>query len=110
MRFRPTENRIVVKPDPAPEQTAAGLVLSEESRKPPNCGTVVGVGPGLLTLDGGRAPMQIREGDRVVFSPFAGEEVDLLDTGRREDALLVMRESDVQVVLMDKSIGLSAVA
>ena len=79
--------------------------LPQETRQPSCVGTVLAVGPGLLTLDGSRAPMQVRVGDRVTFGVYAGEYVDPRDTGRREDMVLIMRESDVQFVVESESVA-----
>ena len=105
MNIRPIENRIVVKPDARQSVTDGGVVLPQETRQPSCVGTVLAIGPGLLTLNGTRAPMQVRVGDRVTFGVHAGEYVDMQDTGRREDMVLIMRESDVQFVVESESVA-----
>jgi len=87
---RPTSDRIVVQRDEAAEITPGGIVIPGEARDKPVRGVVVAVGPGLLLADGERGPMEVCEGDRVVFGTYGGTEVEV-----EGDTLTVMRESEV---------------
>lgn len=88
--IRPTSDRIVVKRDDPAKQTPGGIVLPNESRDVPPRGTVVAVGPGRILEDGKYGPMEVSEGDTVVFSPYHSTEVRVGD-----EFLVVMRESEV---------------
>ena len=94
MRIEPLGDKIVVKRTEAEEMTAGGIVLPDSSREKPQQGRVLSVGQGAMLRDGTRAKLQIGEGDRVLFSSYAGTEIDV--DGQE---LLIMSESDVLAVL-----------
>jgi chaperonin GroES len=71
-----------------------GIVLPDSAREKPARGTVVAIGSGKLLDDGSRAPSQLKEGDQVLFSSYAGENVEIDDV-----EYLLMREDDVLAVL-----------
>ncbi len=75
MNLKPLEDRIVVKPNEAETQTASGLVIPDTAKEKPQMGEVLAVGPGALDDDGDRMPMDVKVGDRVLYSKFAGTEV-----------------------------------
>jgi chaperonin GroES len=92
MGLKPIGDRIIVRREAAEEKTAGGIVLPDTARNKPQRGEVVAVGPGKLDKDGKRSPMQLKAGDKVLFTSWAGDEVQ----DRREKAeLLVMHEGDV---------------
>ena len=90
--FTPLGERVVVKPADQDEvTTASGLILPDTAREKPQEGEVVAVGPGRSTEDGkGRVAMEIKVGDRVIYSKFAGTEYKDGD-----DEYLILRESDI---------------
>ncbi|MBM3935487.1 MAG: co-chaperone GroES [SAR202 cluster bacterium] len=89
--FKPTGNRIVVQPNTAKEQkTAGGIFIPDTAKEKPQEGTVVAIGPGKLTDDGKRVPMDIKVGDIVVYSKYGGTEYKEGDV-----EYLVLREDDV---------------
>ena len=94
MRIEPLGDKIVVKRMEAEETTAGGIVLPEAAKEKPQQGRVLSVGQGALLSDGTRATAQVGEGDRVLFSSYAGTEIDV--DGQE---LLIMSESDVLAVL-----------
>ena len=94
MRIEPLGDKIVVKRMEAEETTAGGIVLPDSARDKPQTGRVLSVGSGRLLEDGSRAKPQVSEGDRVLFTSYAGTEVDV-DDGK----LLIMPESDILAVL-----------
>ncbi len=94
LNLRPLADRVVVEPIEKEETTAAGIVLPETAKEKPQEGRVLAVGPGKLDEKGERLPMEVKEGDRVLFSKFAGTEVKLNDK-----KLLIMRESDILAVI-----------
>jgi len=89
--FKPLGNRIVVEPSEEDAQmTAGGIYIPDTAKEKPQEGTVVAVGPGKLTDDGNRVPMELAVGDTVVYSKYGGTEF-------REGDIeyLVLREDDV---------------
>jgi chaperonin GroES len=78
MKLEPLGDRVVVEPEDELEQrTPSGLVIPDTAKEKPQIGKVVAVGPGALDDDGNRLPMDVKEGDRVLYSKFAGTEVKL---------------------------------
>ena len=94
MRIEPLGDKIVVKRTEADEKTDGGIVLPASAREKSQQGRVLSVGVGRLLEDGSRAKPQVDEGDRVLFSSYAGTEVDV--DGSK---LLIMAESDILAVL-----------
>ena len=94
MKVVPLGDKVVVKRLEPEETTPGGIVLPDSSRDKPVEGRVLSVGDGRMLPDGQRVPHQVREGDRVVFSRFAGTEV-VVDN---ED-VLIMGEEDLLAVL-----------
>ena len=90
MNLQPLEDRIVVRPDEAEEKTVSGLVIPDSAKEKPQQGEVLAVGDGKLDDDGKRVPLDVAEGDEVLYSKYGGTEI----TVDGED-LLVLRESDV---------------
>lgn len=96
MGLKPIADRIVVRREAAEEKTAGGILLPDTAKNKPQRGTVLAVGPGKLNDDGTRAPMQLKAGDKVLFTSWAGDEVK--DRAADGDILL-MREGDVLCVV-----------
>jgi len=94
MRVEPLGDKVVIKRLEADEKTPGGLVLPDTAREQPRQGRVLSVGDGCMLPDGRRAPHQVREGDRIVFSSYAGTEV-VVDN---ED-MLIMAEDDILAIL-----------
>ncbi len=93
-KLRPLNDKIVVKRLEAEEMTKGGIVLPDTAKEKPKEGKVVAVGEGKLMKDGTRAKMQVAEGDRVLFTSYAGNEVKL---GGEE--LIIMDEGDVLAIV-----------
>ena len=83
-------DRLVVKPTDQEEVTASGIILPDTAQEKSQEGEVVAVGPGRLTDEGKRVPMELKKGDRIIYSKFAGTEYK--DGG---EEYLILRESDV---------------
>ena len=94
IRLQPLGDRIVVQREESEQTTAGGIVLPDSAKEKPARGTVVAVGDGKLLEDGSRAPSQLSDGDRVLFTSYAGESVEVDDA-----EYLLMRESDVLAVI-----------
>ena len=96
VNIKPLEDRIVVKPLEAEQTTASGLVIPDTAKEKPQQGKVLAVGPGRMSKDGKRVGMQVKEGDTVLFSTWAGDEYKAHSTG---DNILVMNEGDVLAII-----------
>lgn len=94
MKLVPLGENIVVKRIEAEEMTAGGIVLPDTAKEKPSEGRVLSVGDGRLLKDGTRAKSQISDGDRVIFSSYAGNEVSI-----DGEELLIMAEGDILAVL-----------
>ena len=94
MRIEPLGDKIVVKRIEAEETTAGGILLPEGAREKPQEGKVLSVGNGLMLSDGSRAAFQVKEGDRVLFTSYAGTEITVDD-----GILLIMTEGDILAVM-----------
>jgi chaperonin GroES len=73
--IKPLEDRIVVKSLEAEQTTASGLVIPDTAKEKPQEGEVLAVGPGRIDDKGNRVPLDIKEGDRVIYSKYGGTEV-----------------------------------
>ncbi len=94
LKLQPLGDRVVVEREAAEEVTSGGIVLPDTAKDKPARGTVVSLGNGRLLEDGSRAEFQVKAGDRVLFSSYAGEQFKV---GDRE--LLLMREEDILAVI-----------
>lgn len=94
MRIEPLGDKIVVKRMDAEETTAGGIILPDSAQEKPQEGKVLSLGNGRMLPDGSRAPFQVKEGDRVLFTSYAGTEITVDD-----GILLIMTESDILAVM-----------
>jgi chaperonin GroES len=90
MNLKPLGDRLIVKAVEEDETTASGIVLPDTAKEKPQKGKVLAVGDGKLDDDGKRIPLDVAEGDEVLYSKYGGTEIKV----EGED-LLVLRESDV---------------
>jgi len=95
IKLKPLGDRLIVEPIEREEVTASGIVLPETAKEKPQEGKVLAVGPGRRDEEGKRVPMDVKEGDRVLFAKYAGTEVKL-ETDRK---VLVLRESDILAIV-----------
>ncbi|MDF2721470.1 MAG: groS [Paenibacillus sp.] len=91
--IKPLGDRVVLEPIAKEETTASGIVLPDTAKEKPQEGKILAVGSGHIK-DGQRIALEVKEGDRVLFSKYAGTEVKF---GGKE--LLVLRESDILAIL-----------
>jgi len=94
MKVVPLNDKLVVKRVEAEEKTAGGIVLPDTAKEKPKQGKVLSVGDGKLLENGQRAKFQVKEGDRVLFTSYAGNEVKL-----DGDEYLIMSEDDILAVI-----------
>ena len=96
LSLKPLADRLVVEPIEEQERTDSGLYLPETARERPQQGNVIAVGPGAWHTNGDveRLPLDVSEGDRVLFAKYAGTDIQL--DGRDMN---VLRESDVLAIV-----------
>jgi chaperonin GroES len=94
MKLQPLGDRVVVERISAEEKTAGGIVLPDTAKEKPRRGKVIAVGTGRRLKDGSLQPLEVRKGDEVLFTSYAGDEVK---TDAKE--LLLMREEDILAVI-----------
>ena len=94
MKFRPLHDRVVVRRLEAEEKTAGGIIIPDTAKEKPMEGEIVAAGPGARDETGKLVPLDVKEGDRILFGKWSGTEVKL----DGED-LLIMKESDILGVL-----------
>jgi len=92
--IRPLGERVVVKPLPSEEKTKGGIVLPDTAKEKPQEGEVIAVGSGKILETGQRVPIDLKPGDRILFSKYAGNEVKIDDV-----EYLIMREADILGVI-----------
>ncbi|MDW7650392.1 MAG: co-chaperone GroES [Bacillota bacterium] len=90
MNIKPLSDRVVIKVLEAEEATASGIVLPDKAKEKPQEGEVIAVGSGRILENGTRVEMDVKAGDRVLFSKYAGTEVKL--EGKE---YLIMRQDDI---------------
>ena len=94
MKIRPLNDRLLVKRLEEEAKTAGGIIIPDSAKEKPAEGEVVAVGPGKLNDKGERVALQVKEGDRVLFSKYGGTDVKL-----DGDDFLIMREDDILGVI-----------
>ena len=92
--LQPLGDRVVVERDESLETTTGGIVLPDSAQDKPSRGTIISIGTGRLLDDGSRAKMQVKKGDRVLFTSYAPEAITL-----GEDEYLLMNESDILAII-----------
>jgi chaperonin GroES len=94
MKFRPLQDRVLVRRIDAEAKTAGGIIIPDTAQEKPMEGEIVAVGPGARDEMGKLVPLDVKAGDRVLFGKWSGTEIKL----DGED-LMVMKESDIMGVL-----------
>jgi chaperonin GroES len=94
IRLQPMGERLVVQREEGESKTAGGIVLPDSAKEKPARGTVIAIGTGKLLDDGTRSKSQLKNGDRVLFTSYAGENVEIDDV-----EYLLMREDDILAVI-----------
>jgi chaperonin GroES len=92
INMQPLADRVLVKPIEREETTKSGIILPDTAKEKPQEGEVLAVGPGRMSDDGKRIPMEIKKGDIVVYSKYGGTEIKVDD-----EKLMILRESDILV-------------
>ena len=90
VKIEPLGDRVVIRPTPKEEMSKGGIVLPDTAKEKPQEGEIIAVGPGRLTEDGKRIAMEVKKGNKVIYSKYAGAEFKLDD-----EELVILRESDI---------------
>ncbi|HHP7236551.1 MAG TPA: co-chaperone GroES [Desulfobacterales bacterium] len=94
MKIRPLNDRILISRIEEEKKTAGGIIIPDTAKEKPQEGTVIATGPGKMGEDGKRIPMDIKTGDRVLFSKYAGTEIKIDGVEH-----VFMKESDILGIL-----------
>jgi chaperonin GroES len=95
MKFQPLGDRVLVKrSDDADQKSAGGIIIPDTAKEKPQRGSIVAVGPGGVSDEGKRTPLEVKEGDVVLFGKYSGTEIKL-----DGEEFLIMHESDILGVL-----------
>lgn len=94
VKLQPLGDRLVVQREESEDRTEGGIYLPDSAKDKPTRGTVVSIGDGRLLEDGSRGAMQVKVGDRVLFTSYAGENIEIGD-----EEFVLMSESEVLAVL-----------
>jgi len=90
MKIRPLQDRLILKRVEEEEKSKGGIIIPDSAKEKPQEGKITAVGPGKVADDGKKIPMDVKEGDRVLFSKYAGSEIKIDD-----EEHLIMREDDI---------------
>jgi len=89
-KLQPLADRVLVKPIEKEEKTKSGIYIPDTAKEKPQEGEIMAVGPGKMTDDGKRIPMDLKVGDRVIYAKYGGTEIKVDD-----EELMILRESDI---------------
>ena len=89
-KLHPLADRVLVKPMEKEEKTKSGIYLPDTAKEKPQEGEVLAVGPGKMSDDGKRIPLDVKVGDTVLYAKYGGTEIKVDD-----DKLMILRESDI---------------
>ena len=93
-KLRPLGDRVVIQPTPREEMTKSGIVLPDTAKEKPQEGKVISAGPGRLTDEGTREPMDVKEGDTVLYAKYAGTEFKI-----EGEELLIVSQKDILAIV-----------
>jgi chaperonin GroES len=93
-KLRPLGDRVVIQPTPREEMTKSGIVLPDTAKEKPQEGKIVAAGPGRLTDEGTREPMDVKEGDTVLYAKYAGTEFKI-----EGEELLIVSQKDILAIV-----------
>ena len=94
MKFRPLHDRIVVRRIEAEEKTAGGIIIPDTAKEKPQQGKVIAAGKGKVKEDGKVIPLDVKEGDTILFGKYSGQEIKI-----DGNEYLIMREDEVLAVI-----------
>jgi len=94
MKIRPLNDRVLIVRIEEEQTTSSGIIIPDTAKEKPQQGKVIAAGSGRLTEEGTRIPMQVKEGDKVLFGKYAGSEMKLDGV-----EYLIMREDDILAIV-----------
>ena len=94
MKIRPLQDRVMVKRLEEEQKTAGGIIIPDTAKEKPQKGEIIAAGPGKKSEDGKLMPLDVKAGDKVLFSKYAGTEIKV-----EGEELLIMREDDIMGVI-----------
>ena len=94
MNLKPLNDRVIVKPSEAEEQTKSGLVIPDTAKEKPQQGEVVAVGAGKLNDDGTRQPIDVSPGDVVIYGKYAGQDIKI-----DGEEYMILKADDIYAVV-----------
>ncbi len=94
MKVKPLADRVLIKPLEAEEMKRGGIIIPDTAKEKPQEGEIVEVGPGRLSEEGDKIPMEVKKGDKVLYGKYSGTEVTIDGV-----EYLIMRESDIFAVI-----------
>ncbi|HEX3727633.1 MAG TPA: co-chaperone GroES [Pirellulales bacterium] len=94
VKLQPLGDRVVIEREASESKTAGGIVLPDSAQNKPARGKVISIGDGKMTESGKRAELQVKVGQRVLFSSYAGDEFKIND-----QELILMREEDILAII-----------
>ncbi len=94
MNIRPLHDRVLVKRVETQEQVRGGIIIPDTAKEKPQEAEVIAVGPGKLTDDGKRSPMDVKEGDKVLMGKYSGSEIKI-----EENDYVILREDEILAVI-----------
>ena len=95
-KLRPLGDRVVIQPTAREEMTKSGIVLPDTAKEKPQEGTILAVGPGRIGDDGKREPMDVSEGQKVLYAKYAGTEFKV-----DNEELLIVSQKDILAIVQD---------
>jgi chaperonin GroES len=95
-KLRPLGDRVVIQPTPRDEMTKSGIVLPDTAKEKPQEGVILAIGPGRILDDGKREPIDVKEGQKVLYAKYAGTEFKV-----DGDELLIVSQKDILAVVED---------
>jgi chaperonin GroES len=94
MKIRPLNDRVLVLRVEEEQKTSGGIIIPDTAKEKPQEGKIVAVGPGRVGDDGKRIPLEVKKGDRILFSKYAGSEIKI-----DSEEHLFMKADDILAVL-----------
>ena len=94
MKFKPLNDRVIVTRVEKEQKTAGGIIIPDTAKEKPQEGKIVAAGPGKLDDNGNRIPLEVKKGDRILFSKYAGTEIKIDGVEH-----IFMKEDDILAVL-----------
>jgi chaperonin GroES len=94
MKVRPLHDRIIVQRLEEGEQKVGGIIIPDTAKEKPQQGKVIAAGQGKVKEDGGRQPLDVKDGDKILFGKYSGQEIKI-----DGEEYLIMREDEVLAVL-----------